>query len=113
MHEAKVYLDTLYFECETIALCMENPFFEVILGNIPGVRYAHNPDSNWVPALAVQTRAQAQQKEQSKSQLRTTSIASSDITPDQIRASQVSDPTLARICPACEEEVIKKKILDI
>ena len=70
-----------------------NPLVEVVLGNIQGVRDSQNPDSNWVPALAVQTRAQAKQKDQSKSQLRTPSIVSSDITPDQIRASQVSDPT--------------------
>ena len=85
----------------------ENPSVEVILDNTPGARDAQNPVSNWVPALGVQTRAQAKQKEQSKSQLRTPSIVSSDITPDQIRSSQVSDPTLARICTACEEEVIK------
>ena len=70
-----------------------NPLVKVILDNIPGARDAQNPDSNWVSALAVQTRAQAKQKEQSKSQLRTPSIVSSDITPDQIRDSQVSDPT--------------------
>ena len=60
--EAKVYLDTPYFQGETIALCMENPLVEMILGNIPGARDAHNPDSNWAPALAVQTRAQASKK---------------------------------------------------
>ena len=86
---------------------MENRLVEVILGNIPGARDVQNPDSNWVPALAVQTRAQAKQREQSKSQLRPPNIVSSDITPNQIRASQVSDPTIARICTACEEEVIK------
>ena len=42
-----------------------------------------------------------------KSPLRTPNIVGSDITPDQIRASKVSDPTLARIRTACEEEVIK------
>ena len=84
----------------------------MILDNILGARDAHNSDSNWVPAIAVQTRAQAKQmeeREQSKSQLRTPNIVSGDITPDQIRASQVSDLTLARIRTACEEEVIKNK----
>ena len=105
--EAKVYLNTPYFEGEVIALCMENPLVEVILGNQQGARDAQNLDSNWVPALAVQTRAQAKQREQGKSPLRTPNIVSSDITPDQIRASQVSDPTLARIRTAGEEEVKK------
>ena len=35
---------------------------------------------------------------------------SGDITPDQIRASHVSDPTLARIRTACKEEVIKGNV---
>ena len=61
--EAKVYLKTLYFEGEVIALCIENPLIEVILGNIQRARDAQNPDSNWVPALAIQTRAQAKLRE--------------------------------------------------
>ena len=105
--EAKVYLNTPYFEGEVIALCMKNPLVEVILGNIQGARDAHNPNNNWVLALAVHTRAQAKQREQSKLPLRTPNIVSSDGTPDQIRASQVSDWTWARIRTACEEEVIK------
>ena len=69
MPEANVYLDTPYFEGDTIALRMENALVEMILGNIAGARDAHNQDSNWVPALAVQARAQAKQKEQSTSEL--------------------------------------------
>ena len=40
---------------------MEYPFVDVILGDIPGARAAQSLDINWVPALAVQTRAQAKQ----------------------------------------------------
>ena len=40
--EAKVYLNTSYFEGEVIALCIENPLVEVNLGYIPGARDAHN-----------------------------------------------------------------------
>ena len=59
---------------------MENPLVETILGNIPGARDAQNPDSNWFPAFAVQTRAQAKQKQQSKPHLRTPGKVSSNIT---------------------------------
>ena len=41
----------------------------VIIGNIPGARDAQEPDINWVPVLAVQTRAQTKQSEQLKSSL--------------------------------------------
>ena len=56
--EAKVSLDTSYFKGDIIALCMKNPLVDVIIGNIPGARNAHDPDINWVPVLAVQTRVQ-------------------------------------------------------
>ena len=52
--EAKVSLDTPYFKGDTFALCMENPLIDVIIGNIPGARDAHDPNMNWVPGLAVQ-----------------------------------------------------------
>ena len=58
--EAKVSLDTPYFKGDTLALCMENPLVDVIIGNIPGTRDAHDPNINWVPALAVQTRSKSQ-----------------------------------------------------
>ena len=34
----------------------------LIIGNIPGARERNNPDINLVPALAVQTRAQAKRE---------------------------------------------------
>ena len=68
--EAKVSLDTPYFKGDTLALCMENPLVDVIIGNIPGARDAHDPNMNWVPALAVQTRSQAKQPEQTKTSLK-------------------------------------------
>ena len=48
--EAKVSLDTPYFKGDTLALCMENPLVDVIIGNIPGARDAYDPNINWVPA---------------------------------------------------------------
>ena len=75
LSKVKVYLNTLYFEGVVIALCMENPLVKVILGSIPGARDTQNPDRKWVPALAVKTRAQAKQREQSKSPLRTPNIS--------------------------------------
>ena len=69
--EAKVSLDTPYLKGDTLALCMENPLVDVIIGNIPGAGDAHNPNMNWVPALAVQTRSQAKLPKQTKASLKT------------------------------------------
>ena len=56
--EVKVSIDTPYCKGEVLALCVENPLVNMIIGNILGARERNNPDINWVPALAVQTRTQ-------------------------------------------------------
>ena len=108
--EAKISLDTPYVKGDTIALCMENPLVDVIIGNIPGARDAQDPDINWMPILAVQTRAQTKQSEQLKSSLRTPSIIERDISPQHIKEAQVNDPSLARIRKACEEPEVKGNV---
>ena len=105
--EAKVSLDTPYFKGDTLALCMENPLVDVIIGNIPGARDAYDPNINWVPALAVQTRSQAKLPKQTKTSLKTPNIIDRDISPQQIKEAQVNDPTLARIRKACDESEVK------
>ena len=109
--EAKVSLDTPYFKGDTLALCMENPLVDVIIGNIPGARNAYDPNMNWVPALAVQTRSQAKLPKQTKTSLKTPNIIDRDISPQQIKEAQVNDPTLARIRKACDESEVKGNAL--
>ena len=55
--------------------------------NIPGARERNNLDINWVPALAVQTRAQAK-REEVTSKLKTPSIIDRTITPAQVSSAQ-------------------------
>ena len=86
---------------------MENPLVDIIIGNIPGARDAYDPNINWVPALAVQTRSQAKLPKQTKTSLKTPNIIDRDISPQQIKEAQVNDPTLARIRKACDESEVK------
>ena len=86
---------------------MENPLVDVIIGNIPGARDTHEPNMNWMPALAVQTRSQAKQPEQTKTSLKTPNIIDRDISPQQIKEAQVNAPTLVKIRKACEESEVK------
>ena len=44
---AVVNVDTPYFEGEVTALCMNNPVYDLILGNIDGVRDPANPNTSW------------------------------------------------------------------
>ena len=85
--EVKVSIDTPYYKGDVLALCVEKPLVGLIIGNIPGARERNNPDINWVPALAVQTRAQAK-REGVTSKLKTPSIIDRTITPAQVSKAQ-------------------------
>jgi len=51
---AQVFIDTPHFSGTPTAVCMKNPLYDVIIGNIPG---ATDPTTSH-PASAVQTRSQ-------------------------------------------------------
>ena len=91
--EVKVNIDTPYYKEEVLALCVENPLVGLIIGNIPGARERNNPDINWVPALAVQTRAQAR-REGVTSRLKTPNIIDRTITPAQVSNAQKDNVSL-------------------
>ncbi|XP_077564747.1 uncharacterized protein LOC144180242 [Haemaphysalis longicornis] len=45
--EAKIQVHTPYLVGEITAACMSRPIYDLILGNIPGVREPHHPDRDW------------------------------------------------------------------
>ena len=84
------------------------PLEGLIIGNIPGARERNNPDINWVPALAVQTRAQAK-REGVTSKLKTLSIIDRTITPAQVSNAPKDDFSLTTTRSRCEaNEIIGK-----
>ena len=99
--EVKVSIDTPYYKGEVLALCVEKPLVGFIIGNIPGARERNNPDINWVPALAVQTRAQAK-REGVTSKLKTPSIIDRTINPEQVSKAQKEDVSLTTTRSRCE-----------
>ena len=99
--EVKISIDTPYYKGEVLALCVEKPLVGLIIGNIPGVRERNNPDINWVPALAVQTRAQTK-REGVTSKLKTRSIIDRTITPAQVSKAQKDDVSLTTTRSRCE-----------
>ena len=99
--EVKVSIDTPYYKGEVVALCVEKPLVGLIIGNIPGARERNNPDINWVPALAVQTRAQTK-REGVTSKLKTPSIMDITINPEQVDKAQKDDVSLTTTRSRCE-----------
>jgi len=39
---AEIQIETLYYSGRVKAVCMENPLYDVIIGNVPGVRDENN-----------------------------------------------------------------------
>ena len=99
--EVKVSIDTPYYKGEVLALCVEKPLVGLIIGNIPGARERNNPDINWVPALAVQTRTQAR-REGVTNKLKTLSIIDININPAQVSIAQKDDVSLTTTRSRCE-----------
>ena len=72
---AKITVDTPFYVGNVEALVMENPIYDLILGNIDGIREPRDPDPQWSPKVetqiddsqtvvgAVQTRAQKRRSE--------------------------------------------------
>ena len=99
--EVKISIDSPYYKGEVLALCVEKPLVGLIIRNIPGARERNNPDINWIPALAVQTRTQAK-REGVTSKLKTPSIIDRTITPAQVSNAQKDDVSLTTTRSRCE-----------
>ena len=107
--EVKVSIDTPYYKGEVLALCVEKTLVGLIIGNIPGARERNNPDINWVPALAVKTRAQAK-GEGVTSKLKTPSIIDITINPEQVSNAQKEDVSLTTTRSRCEANLTLKPV---
>ena len=93
-------VDTPFFTGKIHAICMKTPLYDLILGNIPGVRSPGNPDPEWTPirqpACAVQTRSQTQRDSQPFRPLKTPHPME-DVTPTALKTAQQKDDTLHRL----------------
>ena len=101
---ARIRIDSPYFCGETDALCMVNPVYDVIIGNIQGARSSFDQDKNWdsqesLPFTdtdechAVETRGQKAKKEKPTVPLTVTSPLA-EVSPSDFLKSQKDDPSL-------------------
>ena len=110
---AEVHIDTPYYTGHVTALCMTNPIYDLVLGNIEGVRCPSDPDCNWEadnpsteeepepPEVdeevhAVQTRAQKATTAKPPQPLKVPAPIEDVITSDDLRTEQRADPTLSQ-----------------
>ncbi|XP_038052264.1 uncharacterized protein LOC119724977 [Patiria miniata] len=112
---AKISIDTPFYRGQVEAICMKNPVYDVILGNVLGVRDPRDPDENWSPekttgpdlTLAVQTRAQKAADEKPPKSLKVPSCISDVVTAEDLQAAQESDPTLQRCRELAKESELR------
>ena len=93
---ARVSVDTPYFIGELDVLCMKNPVYPLILGNVAGVRSPGDPDTKWKPTELLDAVETRHQRKEATKPLRALKVPSpiSDVSPDEFRQEQENDPTL-------------------
>ena len=98
---AEVSIDTPYFIGKIEAWCMENPIYDLIIGNIKGAKEPNSPDPEWT-VNAVQTRQQVRNQSKPYSSLKVPE-AIEDINPRDIIAEQKKDSTLRKLYALAED----------
>ena len=102
---ALVDVDTPYLrKCNVVAVCLDEPVFDLIIGDVDGAVCKCNPDTTWSPEdmpviAAVSTRAQTQAEKKPVTPLRVTDAqtAGIEVTPDVLKQLQQEDVTLNKI----------------
>ncbi|XP_022095014.1 uncharacterized protein LOC110981615 [Acanthaster planci] len=113
---ASIDVDTPFFVGKVEALCMDNPLYDLIIGNVSGAREPHRPDESRhplatqsvteVPVLprteekpggAVETRGMKAKKEKSFKPLLVAESDEKSVSRDEILLAQQEDPTLIKL----------------
>ncbi|XP_078336880.1 uncharacterized protein LOC144626502, partial [Crassostrea virginica] len=93
---AEVYIDSSYLKGRYEAWCMENPVYDLIVGNVPGAKSPDEMDQKW-QANAVETRQQKINKGKPYSALKVPKTIADTVDPHAMKMAQEEDPTLSRV----------------
>ena len=97
---AEIEIETPYYTGKVKAVCMDNPLYDVIIGNVPGVS---DEDNTRLEAQAVVTRAQAKQQVKPIKPLKVIENLGEDVTREKLIALQGQDPSLAKFMKEAEQ----------
>lgn len=107
---ARIDVDTPYFTGSVDAWCFDSPSYDLILGNIRGVRKPHEPNPAWIHSVeniaAVETRAQLKKKQSPYKPLKVPE-AIQDVSPEDILQEQRNDETLKKLWSLAESGQLK------
>ena len=93
---ATIEIDTPYFKGEVEAWCMQNPVYDLIVGNIEGARLPGEPDPNWQLVQAVETRAQKKEAKTYK-KLKVPEALQIECTPEEMKKGQQEESSLKTV----------------
>ena len=114
---ACIKVDTPFFSGKIEALCMDNPLYDLIIGNITGARSPQEPDDKWHPPVrravtsetsetvfeeekpggAVETRAMKSKKERAFKPLLVAKSDGKTVSREEISSAQQRDSTLTKL----------------
>ena len=93
---AEIEIETPYYTGKVKAVCMDNPLYDVIIGNVS------DEDNTRLEAQAVVTRAQAKQQVKPIKPLKFIENLGEDVTREKLIALQGQDPSLAKFMKEAE-----------
>ncbi|CAG2198487.1 unnamed protein product [Mytilus edulis] len=91
---AIITIDSPYYQGEVKAWCMEQPLYDVIIGNIDGAREPYDPDIS--PSVSVVTRQQAKKRDNPYPKLKVPGSIK-DVSLEDIENEQQSDASLSKL----------------
>ena len=94
---AKVEVDTPFYVGTVEALCLQDPLFDLIIGNVPGARRSDDPNPEWGVVTAVTTRAQVRNGKDSKPLKMKEVTDRMSINKKDLIKMQEDDPTLQKL----------------
>jgi len=97
---AEIEIETPYYTGKVKAVCMDNPLYDVIIGNVPGVS---DEDNTRLEAQVVVTRAQAKQQVKPIKPLKVIENLGEDVTREKLIVLQGQDPSLAKFMKEAEQ----------
>ena len=94
---AKVEVDTPFYIGTVEALCLQDPLFDLIIGNVPGARRSDDPNRELGVVTTVATRAQARSGKDPKPLTMTEVTDKMSINKKGLIMMQEEDPTLQKL----------------
>ena len=63
---ARIEVDTPFYTGTVEAMCMNDPQFDLLIGNVSGAKKPNDPNQEWGGVATVVTRAQTRERENPK-----------------------------------------------